>query len=121
MNPVGWFEIPVNDIRRATAFYEKSLDLELTENDMEGYKMSFFPMKQDELGAGGALVQGKNYEPSKSGSRVYISCADIEGTLKRIEANGGKVLSPKRSIGEYGFIAEFEDSEGNLVSLHSPK
>ena len=56
-----------------------------------------------------------------SGSRVYISCDDIDSTLKRIEANGGKILSPKKSIGEYGFIAEFKDSEGNLVSLHSKK
>lgn len=121
MNPVGWFEIPVNDIRRATAFYEKSLDIEMSNHDMEDFKMSWFPMKEHEEGATGALVEGKNYSPSMSGSRVYISCDDIDSTLKRIEANGGKILSPKKSIGEYGFIAEFKDSEGNLVSLHSKK
>ncbi|MGE3609502.1 MAG: VOC family protein [Bacteriovoracaceae bacterium] len=119
MNPVGWFEIPVSDIRRATSFYEKSLNMKLSNHDMEDFKMSWFPMEQDKVGATGALVQGQNYQPSKSGSRVYLSCDDIDATLKRIQQNGGKILSAKRSIGEYGFMAEFEDSEGNLVSLHS--
>ncbi len=29
MNPVGWFEIYVDDIKRAKAFYEKVFDVEL--------------------------------------------------------------------------------------------
>ncbi len=41
--------------------------------------------------------------------------------LERIKQNDGKVLLPKTSIGEYGFVANFEDSEGNKVSLHSMK
>jgi len=31
------------------------------------------------------------------------------------------VLLPKMSIGEYGFIAHFQDSEGNRVALHAEK
>ena len=31
---------------------------------------------------------------------------------------GGKMLILRRSIGQYGFIAQFEDSEGNRVALH---
>ena len=88
MNPVGWFEIPVSDIRRATKFYEKMLNVELSNQDSEDFKMSMFPMKEDDAGASGALVEGKNYEPSKSGSRVYLSCEDLESTLKRIEFGG---------------------------------
>jgi len=44
---------------------------------------------------------------------------DIEGTLAKVNANGGKLLMPKTSIGEYGHIAHFQDCEGNRVALHA--
>jgi hypothetical protein len=43
----------------------------------------------------------------------------MDGMLKRVHASGGKTLMPKMQIGDYGFIAHFEDSEGNRVALHS--
>jgi predicted enzyme related to lactoylglutathione lyase len=46
---------------------------------------------------------------------------NIENVLKKIERNGGKTLAPKSSIGEYGFIGLFEDTEGNRIGLHSVK
>jgi predicted enzyme related to lactoylglutathione lyase len=52
---------------------------------------------------------------------VYFSVPDIEAVLERIKQNGGKVLLTKTSIGEYGFVANFEDTEGNKVALHSMK
>jgi predicted enzyme related to lactoylglutathione lyase len=50
---------------------------------------------------------------------VYFSVEDIEETLRKVNATGGKTLLPKKSIGEYGFIAHFEDTEGNRLALHS--
>ena len=50
---------------------------------------------------------------------VYFSVPDIEEALSRVEASGGTVLNGKMSIGEHGFVAHFEDSEGNRVALHS--
>ncbi len=120
-NPVNWFEIPARDIERAKMFYEKVLDRELTLEDMEGFKMDFFPMVQGVGGAAGTLVKGETYEPSHAGTVVYFSVDDIEDTLRRINANGGKTLIPKKSIGEYGFIAHFEDTEGNRLALHAMK
>jgi predicted enzyme related to lactoylglutathione lyase len=55
-------------------------------------------------------VRAKGYVPSHSGTLVYFGVPDIEAVLKRIKQNGAKVLLPKTSIGEYGFIAHFEDS-----------
>jgi predicted enzyme related to lactoylglutathione lyase len=54
-----------------------------------------------------------------AGTLVYITVADINATLAKINAKGGKTLLPRMAIGEYGFIAHFEDSEGNRVALHS--
>lgn len=118
-NPVNWFEIPASDLDRARRFYEAVLDVELQGNDMGSLKMAWFPMREGGDGATGALVQNENYEPSHAGTLVYLSVGSIEGALERIEANGGTVLNGKTSIGEFGFVAHFEDTEGNRVALHA--
>lgn len=118
-NPVGWFEIPATDLERAQSFYESVLGIEMERSDMGPLKMAFFPMVDGAYGAAGTLVQNENYTPSYAGSMVYFSVEDIEATLARVEDEGGAVLNPKSSIGEFGFVAHFEDSEGNRVALHS--
>lgn len=119
MNPINWFEIPVNDFERAKDFYEYVFGYELTVNDLAELKMAWFPMHQDAPGATGSLVKSKEYTPSHAGSLVYFSVGDIDRTLKKIVEKGGKMLNPKKNIGEYGFVAHFEDCEGNRIALHS--
>jgi predicted enzyme related to lactoylglutathione lyase len=118
-NPVNWFEIPATDLDRAQRFYEQALEIEMQRSEMGPLKMAWFPMQPDGDGATGTLVENEAYTPSHAGSMVYFSVPDIEGTLARVEAAGGKVLNPKFDIGEFGFVAHFEDSEGNRVALHS--
>ncbi|MCB0668718.1 MAG: VOC family protein [Saprospiraceae bacterium] len=118
-NPINWFEIPVKNLERAASFYEKILGCKLSIQDFGGLKMAWFPMVQDGPGATGSLVQQESYIPSYEGSMVYFSVEDINKTLAQVEEHGGKVLNPKNSIGEFGFVAHFEDTEGNRVALHS--
>ncbi len=121
MNPVNWFEIPVKDLDRAKKFYESVFGVKLQMEEMGPMKMAWFPMLQDASGAAGSLVKADGYTPSHEGTVVYLSVEDIEVTLAKIKANHGKTLLPKMGIGEYGFIAQFEDTEGNRVALHSTK
>jgi len=118
-NMANWFEIAVEDLDRAIRFYEKVFDVKLAPEEMGGMKMAFFPYDQEAPGAAGGLVKGGPYKPSQTGTVVYFSVDDIEETLRRINANGGKTLMPKVGIGQYGSIAHFEDPEGNRVALHS--
>lgn len=118
-NPVNWFEIPTFDLHRARDFYQEILGVELTINNMNGFEMAWFPMEMNGPGAAGTLVKFEGYTPSHDGTLVYFNVEDIEATLKSINENGGKTLVPKTGIGEYGFIAHFEDTEGNRVALHS--
>jgi len=117
----NWFEIPVKDLDRAIEFYEKVFDVKLFPEEMGGMKMALFPYTQDAPGAAGSLIRGKSYEPSHAGTVVYFSVEDIPETLRRINSNGGKTLMPKTAIGQYGFIAQYEDTEGNRLALHSMK
>ena len=123
-NPVNWFEIPVSNLGRATEFYEHIFGVELPLHEMGGLKMAWFPMvpmTQKEPGAAGSLIKGDDFSPSQSGTCVYFSVEDIDDVLKKVNATGGKTVAPKGSIGEYGFIALFTDTEGNKVGLHSLK
>jgi uncharacterized protein len=117
----NWFEIPVKDLDRAIKFYEKVFDVKLSPEEMGGMKMALFPFTQDAPGAAGSLIKGESYEPSHAGTVVYFSVEDIPETLRRINAIGGKTLMPKTAIGQYGFIAQYEDTEGNRLALHSMK
>jgi len=119
INIANWFEIPVKDLDRAAKFYEKVFDVKLSTEDMGNLKMAIFPFTQNAPGAAGTLIKGESYEPSHAGTVVYFSVDDIEEILRRINANNGKTLMPKTNIGEYGFIAHFEDTEGNRLALHS--
>ena len=118
-NPVNWFEIPVNDLERAKQFYEAVLGLPLSLNEMGPMKMAWFPMTPGTSGATGTLMKAEGYTPSHAGTLVYFSVTDMEGTLAKVDAHGGKTLLPKTGIGEHGYIAHFEDCEGNRVALHS--
>lgn len=118
-NPGNWFEIPVHDLERAKQFYETVFGFQLSLNEMGPMKMAWFPMTQEGSGAAGTLMKSEGYTPSHAGTLVYFSVTDIEGTLAKVNANGGKTLMPKTGIGEHGHIAHFQDCEGNRVGLHS--
>ena len=117
MNPVVHFEIPVVDMDRAARFYEAVFATKLTRQEVDGYSMAFFPRADGKPGASGALAQGDVYVPSKTGATLYFDVTAIDPVLERAVENGGKVLYPKKDVGEAGFVAEIEDSEGNRIAL----
>jgi uncharacterized protein len=127
-NPVGWFEIYVHDMRRAKAFYETVLGVELARlappepgqsTPAQDLDMWSFPMQQERYGAPGALVRMAGMEPGGNGVLVYFTCADCAVQAARVPGAGGKVIKEKFSIGQYGNIALVTDSEGNMIGLHS--
>jgi predicted enzyme related to lactoylglutathione lyase len=120
MNPVVHFEIPVTDMDRAVRFYEVVFATKLAHQEADGYTMAFFPRADGKPGASGALAKGDVYVPSKAGAILYFDVQAIEPVLERALAHGGKVLYPKKDIGEAGFVAEIEDSEGNRIALSAP-
>jgi predicted enzyme related to lactoylglutathione lyase len=116
-NAVHWFEIPTEDLLRAVKFYNRVLGLDMAASELMGCPMALFPA---DGGVGGALVEHEQSIPSREGTLVYLDCGpDLNVALSKVKAAGGKVVTPKTSIGEHGFCAVFEDTEGNRVGLHS--
>ncbi|MDQ2944324.1 MAG: VOC family protein [Candidatus Dormibacteraeota bacterium] len=118
-NPDTWFEIPVEDIRRAQSFYEQVFGVRLDPLEMGRMKMAWFPRPENATGSSGGLVQAPGRAPSRKETVVFFNVPDIDSTLAAVQKNGGKVVMPKAGGGEHGAIAHFEDSEGNLVALFS--
>lgn len=121
-NAVGWFELYVNDMERAKAFYSAVTQRELSDLPAMGeVRMCAFSWADKVGGAAGALVKSAKMGPGVGGTLVYFSCEDCAVEGARAAAHGGKLLQPKMPIGPYGFIAIVQDTEGNVIGLHSMK
>ncbi len=118
-NPVGWFEIYVQDMARAKVFYETVFQVTLQKLPGTELEMWGFPMQMDRMGAAGALVKMEGVASGGNSVMVYFSCADCSVEESRVAGAGGKVVRPRFSIGEYGFVSLVSDSEGNMIGLHS--
>jgi predicted enzyme related to lactoylglutathione lyase len=120
-NAISWFEIPALDYQRAKAFYNTVLAIEIMDMPMPEGAYGFLPFDQENGGIGGGLIQAKGQVPSSQGCTLYLDGGDdLSIPLSRVEAAGGKILVPKTGIGENGFFAQFMDTEGNRMALHSP-
>ncbi|OAB80448.1 VOC family protein [Cochleicola gelatinilyticus] len=123
-NASVWFEIYVDDIKRAATFYENVLDTQLKSlpnptND--SIQMMSFSGDMERYGANGALVQMEGVKAGGNSTLVYFGSEDCTTEEQRVEKAGGKIFKPKMSIGEFGFISLFFDTEGNMIGVHSMK
>lgn len=124
INSVVWFEIYVNDMDRATKFYETVLDVKLQsipDPTDASVQMRMFPGAGEGIGASGSLVKMEGMKAGGNGIMVYFGCEDCAVEESRVEAAGGSVYKPKMSLGEHGFCSIVADSEGNTIGLHSMK
>ncbi|WP_087024863.1 VOC family protein [Thaumasiovibrio subtropicus] len=122
MNMVGWFEIYVNDLEKAKAFYQTVLAKELSQlpafsDNMP--EMWAFPWTDGEMGAPGAICKMQGVDAGGNSTMVYFNCKDCAEEESRIEGAGGKVVCSKMQIGEFGFIVVASDPDGNMIGFHS--
>lgn len=120
-NPGAWFEIYVNDLSRAKAFYQTVLNqtLEHLPTPDSSIEMEAFPADMNQYGAAGAIVKMPDFPAGGNSTIIYFASEDCAIEESRIEAAGGKVQQSKMAIGEYGFIVMAYDTEGNMFGLHS--
>jgi predicted enzyme related to lactoylglutathione lyase len=119
-NPVVYFEIPVNNIDRAIKFYKTVFNFDFDKEIIDKNEMALFPFVEENSGISGALAKGEIYKPTKDGVVIYFKTQNIDETLKLATSNGGQILYPKTDNG-IGFVAEFEDTEGNRIALYQSK
>ena len=114
-NVVCWFEFPVSNLKKASAFYNTVLKTELREQQMGPNVTAIFPTA-DQNGAGGHLYEGK--PPAKgTGPTIHLVAPDkLEDAMARVYDSGGEVVSPVIEI-PAGRFAYCLDPDGNSFGL----
>lgn len=121
MNPIGWFEIYVEDLDACVAFYEKTLSVTLVPNEvpMPNLEMRMFPADYNSYGASGAICRMKGVPAGANSTMVYFSCGDCSVPESKVAEAGGEVIASKFSLGKHGFITVAKDPDGNTIGFHS--
>ena len=113
---VVWFEIPVTDLAKSTAFYQAITQHEMVQTEMGGQAMSIFPTTDPATGVSGNLVEGKPAGEG-AGPTLHLVCkGKLEDTIQRVWDAGGRVVSPEVVIPE-GRFAYCLDLDGNSISI----
>jgi len=121
-NTAVWFDLPVQNLERASRFYSAVLAGKCEKQDFSGMAFALLPNYDQEGAVSGCLVPGKktNDPQPEGGLLLYFNCnGRLDDAVAKVEPNGCKVVQPKHQIGPHGFRAIVLDSEGNRVALHS--
>ncbi|MCG7841102.1 MAG: VOC family protein [Methanomassiliicoccales archaeon] len=115
MPTIVHFDVPAEDIKRASRFY----------SELFGWKIEPMPGPMEYYGIGTQDLEGKpsvgggmgKRQEGDSGMVNYFGVDSIDSYVKKLERLGGKVLMPRNEIPGYGFLAVCLDTEGNKFGL----
>lgn len=135
MNPVVHFEMPAEDQKRMSEFYNKAFGWQTKQlgEEMGSYVVvTTSESDPNDLSgrpkAPGTINGGffKRTKPEQYPS-IVIAVKDINEAMKKVAEAGGKVIGGMQKPGEpddipgVGLYASFLDSEGNRLSMLQPK
>lgn len=108
---ICYLEIPSRDPTKSATFYRDVLGWSIRARS-DGH-IAF----DDGVGeVSGTWVTGRD-APTDVGTLVYIMVDDIEATLRKIAAHGGRIVQPVRADAPE-ITARFQDPDGNLFGLY---
>jgi predicted enzyme related to lactoylglutathione lyase len=122
-NNVDFFAINADDVPRARRFYETVLGWRFEPWGPPDFYLITTGAEGGATAVGGALQERRELVPGQKmvGFECTITVADIDQTIRAIEANGGRLAAPKFHIPTVGTIAYFFDTEGNVAGLRQPE
>lgn len=113
MNKVVHFEIPADDTARAVDFYKKVFNwrIDTWEGPVEYHLIT--AGADDEPGINGAITRrGENQTTVNT-----VEVDSVDDYIKKIEEAGGRIVLPKMPVPGVGWMAYFEDTEGNKMGI----
>lgn len=120
---VSWFEMPVDNVTRASTFYSNVFDWATPPMGVDAaFALTIAadkngnPIEKGGINGGFHLRQG----PSDTSPVINIMVKDIDAKLQAIEKAGGRIIQPRTEVGEYGLsMALFSDTEGNVMGIYN--
>ena len=123
MDKVVHFEIPVDDEERAKEFFGAVFDWDLNTVDM-GNGITYttvgtVDVDDDRMPKEAGAINGglMRRQGDPSAPVITVGVDSIDDSLKKVEAGGGSVVTPRTPIPGMGAFAYFKDSEGNTLGL----
>jgi len=127
MSPVVHFEMPADDKKRMSRFYESAFgwQTQMLGEDMGHYVLATTtPSDKDghpqRPGAINGGFYGRSPEMSAVHPTVVLAVEDIEASMQAVTKAGGKVLGEPMPIPGVGRYVAFTDTEGNRVAMLQP-
>ncbi|MEZ5967082.1 MAG: VOC family protein [Planctomycetota bacterium] len=122
--PLGtfcWSELGTTDVAGARSFYSALFGWSYEDRPM-GDSFTYHLVKNgsDELG-GVYHLAGPMFEGVPPHWMFYVSVADVDATVARVPALGGKVVMPPMDIPDTGRMAMLEDPTGAKISVYQAK
>jgi predicted enzyme related to lactoylglutathione lyase len=116
---ITWFEIPVSDLDRSAAFYERLLGITLRRENFGGSLLAVFPASDN--GAKGCLMKVDAAPATRDGVIVYLNAGPaLNPVLERLAACGGQLLTPRVDLPPgMGCFAHIADPDGQRIGLHA--
>ncbi|WP_002633382.1 VOC family protein [Myxococcus hansupus] len=116
---VGWMDLTVKDAESVRDFYKDVVGWSATGLDMGGYEdFVMMPPGGGDTPAGGIChARGKNADVPP-GWMIYITVADLEQSLERVTAMGGKLRGTIRGSATTGRFCFIEDPSGTVCGLY---
>ncbi len=102
--PIVHFDIAAPDNAKQQAFYAKV------------FGWSVGPGGTMAIPVNGSTLSGA-LRPDPADKVIYIGVADITATLKDVDANGGKLDTPRFEVKSVAVIGLFRDPAGNRMGL----
>jgi predicted enzyme related to lactoylglutathione lyase len=114
-------EINASNLERAATFYGILLGKEVIVKNIGGENGALLSSENDSVMV--TIRCAPEYaKPSDQGTNIYLRIdKDIDEVISRVEQNGGKIIVPKMSAGEFGEFTWILDTEGNRIGLNKPK
>ncbi len=118
MDKVIMFELPVGNVKRASAFYRAAFGWKITPWDGY-YGVTTVPEDKNWVPKEKGAINGGMYkrDDKTEAPALIIGVASIDKALAKIKKAGGKIVSGKEEHGEWGYYARVKDSEGNIFAL----
>ena len=114
------FEVPYDDVERATGFYRDVFGWQIQAiPEMSYHMVATGPMGDQGMPSEPGFVNGGMFERQANVGQpvITIDVDDIDACLAEVESHGGSTVEKKIPVGDMGFAAYFQDSEGNLLGL----
>jgi predicted enzyme related to lactoylglutathione lyase len=114
------FEIPADDVERARGFYREAFGWQLAPvPDMDYTMVTTTPSGPEGMPTEPGAINGgmlARQGPIK-GPVITVDVDDMDAALKKVQQLGAKTVTGRQAVGDMGFSAYFEDTEGNVIGL----